>query len=46
MRISFIGSGNVATHLALAFYGCGHVVEQVWSRNIDHANLLAARVEA
>ena len=39
MRISFIGSGNVATHLALAFYGCGHVVEQVWSRNIDHAIL-------
>ena len=46
MRISFIGSGNVATHLALALYGCGHVVDQVWSRNIDHANLLASRVEA
>lgn len=46
MRISLIGSGNVATHLALAFYECGHVVDQVWSRNIDHANLLASRVEA
>ena len=46
MRITFIGSGNVATHLALAMYGRGHVIEQVWSRNIDHANLLAARVEA
>ena len=46
MRISFIGSGNVATHLALAFYERGHAVEQVWSRNIDHANLLASRVEA
>lgn len=46
MRISFIGSGNVATHLALAMYSRGHVIEQVWSRSIDHANLLAARVEA
>ncbi len=46
MRITFIGSGNVATHLALAMYGRGHVIEQVWSRNLEHANLLAARVEA
>ena len=29
MRITFIGSGNVATHLALAMYGRGHVIEQV-----------------
>lgn len=46
MRVSFIGSGNVATHLALAMYNRGHVVDQIWSRNIDHARLLAERVQA
>lgn len=46
MRISFIGSGNVATHLALAMFNRGHKIDQVWSRDIDHANLLAQRVEA
>ncbi|MCQ2260739.1 MAG: DUF2520 domain-containing protein [Bacteroidales bacterium] len=46
MRISFIGSGNVATHLALAMYNRGHVIEQVWSRTPEHASLLASRVEA
>lgn len=46
MRISFIGSGNVATHLALALYGRGHKIDQIWSRNLDHANILAQRVEA
>ena len=46
MRISFIGSGNVATHLALAMRQRGHVVDQVWSRNIEHAQYLANRIEA
>ena len=46
MRITFIGSGNVATHLALTLHGRGHVIEQVWSRNIEHATLLASRVDA
>lgn len=46
MKVSFIGSGNVATHLALALYGKGHVIEQVYSPNSSHANLLAGRVEA
>ena len=46
MRISIIGSGNVATHLALALYGRGHKIDQIWSRNLDHANTLAQRVEA
>lgn len=46
MRISFIGSGNVATHLALAMYNRGHKIEQVWSRSAEHASLLASRVEA
>ncbi|MCF0211891.1 MAG: DUF2520 domain-containing protein [Bacteroidales bacterium] len=46
MRITFIGSGNVATHLAKAFYGAGHEVVQVWSREFDHAEALASQVMA
>lgn len=46
MRVSFIGSGNVATHLAVALHEKGCTIAQVWSRNYDHANLLASRVAA
>ena len=46
MRITFIGSGNVATHLALAMHQRGHQIDQIWSRNIQHAQYLAERVEA
>lgn len=46
MRITMIGSGNVATHLAAAFKNAGHVIGQVWSRNFDHASLLAYHVKA
>lgn len=46
MRVSFIGSGNVATHLALALYNRGHKIEQVLSRDIRHACALADRVKA
>lgn len=45
-RITFIGSGNVATHLAKAFHGAGHRVMQVWSRDISHAEMLAKQVSA
>lgn len=46
MHITFVGSGNVATHYALALHACGHAIDQVWSRDMDHAELLAARVQA
>lgn len=46
MHITFIGSGNVATHYALALHACGHTIDQVWSRDFDHAELLASRVQA
>ena len=46
MRITIIGSGNVATHLALDLRQRGHIIDQIWSRNIEHAKLLADRVEA
>lgn len=46
MKISFLGSGNVATHLAQAFYQAGHQIVQVWSRDFDHADALASLVMA
>lgn len=44
--ISIVGSGNVATHLALALHAAGCPVRQVLSREFDHAALLASRVGA
>lgn len=46
MKISFIGSGNVATHLAKAFHNAGYQILQVWSREYDHAEALANQVFA
>jgi predicted short-subunit dehydrogenase-like oxidoreductase (DUF2520 family) len=46
MRITIIGSGNVATHLAAAFKNAGHVIVQIYSRNIQNASLLAYHVKA
>lgn len=46
MKVVFIGSGNVATHMALAFKEAGHNLAQVFSRNLNHAQELAARVDA
>lgn len=38
MTITFIGSGNVATHLAEACTHAGFTIKQIWSRSIEHAN--------
>lgn len=46
VNISIVGSGNVATHLALALYGAGCTIRQVLSRSLEHAQLLARRVDA
>lgn len=46
MRITIIGSGNVATHLAAAFKNAGHRLIQVYSRNMHNAALLAYHVGA
>jgi len=46
MRITIIGSGNVATHLAAAFKNAGHIIVQVYSRNLQNASLLAYHVRA
>ena len=46
MRITIIGSGNVATHLAAAFKNAGHRIVQVYSRDMHNAALLAYHVGA
>src|ERR1700752_2410941 len=46
MRISIIGSGNVATHLAAAFKNAGHRIVQVYSPNMHNAALLVYHVGA
>ncbi|MCB9033208.1 MAG: DUF2520 domain-containing protein [Chitinophagales bacterium] len=44
--ISFIGSGNVATHLAKELYLKGYTIQQICSRYLENANILANQVEA
>ena len=46
MRITLIGSGNVATHLGAAFKNAGHQIVQVHSREPQHAALLAYHIKA
>ena len=46
MRITIIGSGNVATHLAAALKNAGHRIIQVYSRDLQHAAMLAYHVGA
>jgi len=46
MRITIIGSGNVATHLTAAFKNAGHKIVQVYSRDLQNAALLAYHVGA
>lgn len=42
-KIVILGSGNVATHLAVSLDSVADV-RQVWSRNIDHANRVASNL--
>ncbi len=46
MRITLIGSGNVATHLGAAFKNAGHRIVQVYSPNTHNASLLAYHIGA
>ncbi len=46
MRITLIGSGNVATHLGAALKNAGHQIVQVYSKNADNAALLAYHLKA
>lgn len=44
LTISFIGSGNLAWHLAPALDNAGYVVKEVYSRNPKHAEDLTERL--
>lgn len=44
MRIVFIGSGNLATHLSLALKAVGEDITQVFSRTEEHAKELAKKL--
>lgn len=46
MKIVFIGSGNVATHMAVALKAADNEIVQVYSRTLRNAELLGRRVEA
>lgn len=46
MKIVCIGSGNVATHLAIAFKAMGAEILQVWSQDSRNAEILAALTKA
>lgn len=45
-HISFIGSGNVASHLAVALYSTGNIIDTIISATEENAKALAAKVEA
>ncbi|GAB1415351.1 DUF2520 domain-containing protein [Paludibacter sp.] len=45
MRIIIIGVGNLATHLSLALQSAGNEIVQVYSRTIDSASSLAAKLD-
>ncbi|MBK5284446.1 MAG: NAD(P)-binding domain-containing protein, partial [Bacteroidia bacterium] len=46
MKITIIGSGNVATYFAIAFKAKKYNIVQVYSPNESHAKQLADSVEA
>jgi predicted short-subunit dehydrogenase-like oxidoreductase (DUF2520 family) len=46
VRITLIGAGNLANGLGKALKAAGHEFEQVYSRTIESASLLAAALEA
>ena len=46
MKVVIIGSGNVATHLALALQSQGITICQIYSRTISNAEILALKIDA
>ena len=45
-KIIFIGSGNVATHLAIALSKAGNNIVQIFSQTLEHAQSLAKKTQA
>lgn len=46
LNITFIGAGNVASHLAKAFFSKGFTISYIYSKSLENAQLLAAMVNA
>jgi len=46
MIITLLGSGNVARHLGVALFRKGFKIQQVYSRDLTHASLLASQLGA
>lgn len=44
MELVLIGSGNIATVIGKAFFERGIIIKQVYSRNLSHAQQLAAQI--
>ena len=44
LNISFIGAGNVATHLARHLFSLGHNIKGIYSRTLENAQRLAEQV--
>jgi predicted short-subunit dehydrogenase-like oxidoreductase (DUF2520 family) len=44
MKISFVGAGNVAWHLALALENAGHWICEIYSRDLNKARALASEL--
>lgn len=44
MKIVFIGSGNVATHLSMALQNAGNEIVQIYSRTLINAQILAEKI--
>ena len=46
LQITLLGSGNVASHLGPALYRAGCKINQVYSPNLNHAELLSSKIDA
>jgi predicted short-subunit dehydrogenase-like oxidoreductase (DUF2520 family) len=46
IKVSIIGSGNVATHLGRALKNCGATVLHIWSQNLKNAEILAESIQS
>lgn len=46
MNITFIGAGNVASHLSKALHDTGHNIRQIYSRNPDRIKHIAPELQA
>ena len=45
MKITFIGSGNVAWHLSEILQKNGHEIIEVWSKSGKNARLLSSKLK-